>query len=152
MSGIWDETIRDNNQETVSEFPTLPEGTYAFEVEKVTGKEYQPKLGSKIGRCAEIDLQLRVEGNGQDVRVFDRLYSDPKTVWKMTAFSKCVGVFEEGMTPGQLLRKAEGAIGKAHVILRPAANGYQARNEIKAYLPQPQAPKAKETRSDDLPF
>ena len=149
MAGIWDEEIKDNQSGERNEYPTLPEGTYQFEVVKVTGKEYQPRLGSKIGKCAEIDVQLRVEGEKADVHVFDRLYSDPKTIWKMTAFAKCLGIFEAGMTPGQLLRKSEGCIGKAHIILRPATGEYAARNEVKAYIPQETTTKDSE---EDLPF
>lgn len=148
MASIWDEKIKDNNNNQENEYPTLPEGTYEFQVVRVTGKEYLPKPGSKIGRCAEIDLQLRVEGD-HDVHVFDRLYSDPKTIWKMTAFAKCIGVFEEGMTPGQLLRKCDGGIGNAHIILRPASNGYAERNEVGKYLPK-ENKEQKDT--EDLPF
>ena len=147
MASIWDAELKDTQEES-REYPTLPEGTYEFEVMNVTGKEYQPKPGSKIGRCAEIDIQMRVEGNGQEVTVFDRLYSDPRTVWKMTAFAKCVGIFSDGMTPGQLLRKANGTIGKAHFTLRPATNEYAARNEVKAYIAQ----EPKKVESDELPF
>lgn len=150
MANIWDVTLTDNNTNTTKEFPTLPAGRYQFEVVKVTGKEYQPRAGSKIGRCAELDLQLRVEGEGKEVTVFDRLYSDPKTIWKMTNFAKCIGVFKAGMTPGQLLRAAETNIGWADFTLTPATNEYPARNEVKAYV-VPEGPKALET-PEDLPF
>lgn len=133
MANIWDEELKDEKQD-VKEYPTLPAGEYEFEVVKATGKEYSPKPGSKIGKCAEIDLQLRVEGNGTEVTVFERLYSDPKTVWKMTAFAKCIGIFASGMTPGQVLRNCEGKVGKAAFLYRAAAGSYPARNEVKNYI------------------
>lgn len=149
MASIWDETINDNTSSERREYPVLPEGRYQFEVVKVTGNEFQPRVGSKIGKCAEIDVQLRVEGKDQDVNVFDRLYSDPRTIWKMTAFAKCIGIFEAGMTPGQILRKSEGCIGQADITLRPATDEYPARNEVKSYI-VPAAKAAPE--KDDLPF
>ena len=148
MSNIWDETLTDNSTNTTRDFPTLPAGRYQFEVTKVTGKEYLPKLGSKIGKCAEIDVQLRVEGDGKEVTVFDRLYSDPKTVWKMTAFAKCIGIFEPGMTPGQVLRKSTGNIGTADFSFREATSMYPARNEVKTYI----VPEEKAASNEDLPF
>lgn len=144
---IWDVPMKDDAVQE-NDFPVLPEGTYEFQVESASGRQYQPKPGSKIGVCAEIDVRLRVEGKGQDVRVFDRLYADPRTIWKMTAFAKCIGVFTPGMTPGDLMRKAEGQIGTAHIILRPATSEYPARNEVKAYI-------AKQTElpdAEELPF
>lgn len=150
MASIWDVTLTEDSTSTTKEFPTLPNGRYQFEVVKVTGKEYLPHAGSKIGKCAELDLQLRVEGEGKEVTVFDRLYSDPKTIWKMTAFAKCIGVFKAGMTPGELLRSAETNIGWADITLRPATNEYPARNEVKSYV-VPEGPKALKT-PEDLPF
>ena len=96
MASIWDTAMK---SEVTNEYPVVQPGEYEFQVEKATGKEYTPKPTSKIGRCAEIDLQLRVDTPTGEVRVFDRLYSDPTTIWKMTAFAKCIGVFSEGMTP-----------------------------------------------------
>lgn len=147
MASIWDAPLKDTQQEK-TEYPTLPAGEYTFQVVKATGKEYTPRPGAKIGKCAEIDLQLRVESTERDVTVFDRLYSDPQTVWKMTAFAKSIGVFKAGMTPGELLRNAQDGIGKAFVKLAPASNGYPARNEIGKYI---EAPK-KDVEADDLPF
>lgn len=142
MASIWDAAM---TGEVKNEFPVAEPGEYEFQVEKVTGKEYTPKPTSKIGRCAEIDLQLRVETPKGDVRVFDRLYADPTTIWKMTAFAKCIGVFTEGMTPGELLRKAEGGIGKAFVKLTPASGNYAERNEIGRYIEKP-------VEKEELPF
>lgn len=149
--GIWDEALKEDTTRE-NEYPTLPEGTYSFEVVKVDGKEYTPTLGSKIGKCAEIDLRLRVESEDKEVIIFDRLYSDPKTLWKMTAFAKCIGIFKPGMTPGMVLKNCIGCVGKASVVLRPATTQYAARNEIKSYLPPAEVPAYNPTEAKDLPF
>lgn len=142
MASIWDVKL---NNDTKNEYPVAKPGEYEFEVENVTGKEYTPSATSKIGKCAEIDLRLRVETPEGDVRVFDRLYSDPTTVWKMTAFAKSIGIFQEGMTPGDVLRKAHGQIGKAFIKVTPANERYSERNEVGRYIEKPK-------KEEELPF
>lgn len=151
MANIWEIELTDDSQQTdKKDFPVLPAGRYEFEVEQATGKEYTPSPTSKIGKCAEIDLRLRVEpADGSPVLVFDRLYSDPKTIWKMTAFAKCVGIFKAGMTPADVLKACTGCIGIADIKVTPASGQYAAKNEVKAYLPK-QAPTIEDQK--DLPF
>jgi hypothetical protein len=115
----------------------------------VTGKEYTPKPTSKIGKCAVISLQLRIETPKGDVRVFDRLYSDPTTIWKMTAFAKSIGVFKPGMTPGDLLKAAEEGIGRAYIKLIPATSLYPEKNEVGRYI---EMEKPEKVDNKDLPF
>lgn len=143
---FWDTPIKSEPKK--SEYKVAKEGTYEFQVERVTGKEYVPGPSSKIGRCAEIDLQLRVETPEGDIRVFDRLYSDPLTIWRMTAFAKCVGIFAEFMTPGDLLNKANGTIGKAFIKYVPAKGEWAEKNEVGRYLEPETAP----DNSEELPF
>lgn len=141
MSDIWDAAL----PEEVKEFKVAKPGTYTFQVERAIAKEYTPKPTSKIKRCAEIDVQLRVETDDGDVMVFDHLYSDPSTVWKMTAFAKCIGIFQPGMTPGMLMRKCDQGIGRAEIGVREY-NG-RTSNEVKSYI----IPKeTKEVTDDDL--
>lgn len=142
---IWDTPIKDDNKNTNS-FPVAKPGEYEFEVEKIKGREYTPKPSSRIGKCAQIDLQLRVETPEGDVRVFDRLYSDPLTLWKMTAFAKSIGIFTDMMTPGDILQKAEGEIGKAYIKLIPANGQYPEKNEVGRYIEKPAAD------PEELPF
>lgn len=146
---IWDAKLEDTQES--HDYPTLPAGEYFFEVVKASGKEYEPKPGGKLKRCAEIDLQLRIETeSGTVVTIFDRLYSDPQTLWKMTAFAKCIDVFRPGMTPGDLLRASQGCFGKAFVKLRPATDQYAAKNEIGKYIAHEPVPDT--TTSENLPF
>lgn len=149
MASIWDVTLEDTTAEQ-NDYPVLPDGVYEFQVEKVTGKEYLPKPGGKIkNRCAEIDLQMIVETSEREYRVFDRLYSDPTTAWKMTAFAKSIGEFKTGMTPSELLRKAKDAIGNFRVKTK-VYNGKK-QNEVKEYIFKESAPAA-EVSDEDLPF
>lgn len=143
MASIWDVTLEDTNEAT-NDYPLLPDGTYEFQVEKVTGKEYTPKPGGKMGRCAEIDLQMRVDTADREYKVFDRLYTDPSAIWKMTAFAKSIGEFKTGMTPSALLRAAEGAIGNFEVRTHEY-NGKKS-NEVKRYIAKPTI------GNEDLPF
>ena len=149
MASIWDEALNENSTSS-NEYPTIPAGIYDFEVVGVRGKEYEPKPGAKMKKCAEIIVQLRVEGKEREVMVFEHLYSDPIAVWKMTAFAKCIGVFETGMTPGKLLKKAEGGIGRADFRLREAANGFPARNEVKTFIEK--KTEKKKLDFEELPF
>lgn len=146
MASIWETRLTDDATQNNS-YKVAKPGEYVFQVEKATGKEYTPKLTSKIKKCAEIDLQLRVETPEGDVRVFDRLYSDPTTIWKMTSFAKCIGVFRSGMTPGDLLKACNGAIGKAYIKLSPATAQYAERNEVGRYIE-----KSVTDQNEDLPF
>lgn len=135
-TSIWDSALPNNNEEQ-NDYPVSDPGEFQFQVVEAKGKEYLPSGSSKISRCAEIDVRLRVEGkiNGQthDVTVFDRLYADPKTVWKMTAFAKSIGVFKEGMTPGDLLKSIGDSIGNAEIGVREYNGSKQ--NEVKRYIP-----------------
>ncbi len=150
-NSIWDAKMDDSERK--SEFPVAQPGEYTFQVEKVVGKEYEPKPGGKIGRCAEIDVRLRVETPEGDVRVFDRLFADPLTIWKMTAFAKSIGVFKTGMNPGQLLRVAEGEIGQAYIKLIPANGQYPEKNEVGRYIEkETEVPQMKSSDNEDLPF
>ncbi|MBQ9046780.1 MAG: hypothetical protein IJ120_02660 [Solobacterium sp.] len=139
MADMWDNTLP---EETEQEHIVLKPGTYTFQVVTATGKIYEPKPTSRIGRCAQIDLRLRCESD-RDVTVFDSLYADPSTAWKLTAFAKCIGVYHQNMTPRELLKECEGGIGQVNLIVEEY-NGKK-RNRVKQYIPAVVAP-------DDLPF
>lgn len=142
-NSIWDATL----PEDAGGYKVAKPGKYTFQVEKVTAKEFNPKPTSKIrSKCAEIDLQLRVETPDGDVTVFDRLYSDPSTIWKMTAFAKSIGVFKSGMTPGMLMRQCQDGIGQVEVGVREY-NGKE-QNEVKGYI----AKEDPTDGTDNLPF
>ena len=141
-NSIWDATLPEDAGGNKVATP----GKNTFQVEKVTAKEFTPKPTSKIkSKCAEIDLQMRVETPDGDVTVFDRLYSDPSTIWKMTAFAKSIGVFKSGMTPGMLMRQCQDGIGQVEVGVREY-NGKE-QNEVKSYIEKEEAPS-----NDELPF
>lgn len=149
---VWD-TQMSGNDDKGKDFPVLPEGDYSFEVTGVTGKEYNPKPGAKMSKCAQIELKLRVESpdlKDKDVTVFDSLFSDPKMIWKMTQFAKATGIFHEGMTPSELMRQAEGAIGWVHVYVDEYQG--QKRNRVTRYIVKDPVPEKPTSAPDDLPF
>lgn len=150
---VWDVQMKSDTAKK-NEYPVAKPGEYEFQVEKALGKVFKPGPGSKIGQCAEIDLQLRVETPEGDVKVFERLYSDPICIWKMTAFAKCIGIFFENMTPGDVLKRAEGEIGRAKIKLIPATTQYPEKNEVETYIEKAKPAPAKKAEDDfeDLPF
>lgn len=148
---IWDTELVDDGQD--HSYPVADPGVYQFEVVDFKANEYKPKPTSKIGECAEFQLRLRVEakvdGKDKDVNVFDRLYSDKSTIWKIVQFAKSVGIYTDGMTLKEFYKKAPGTIGTVEIGQR-TYNG-KLQNEVKSYV----VPEKEETpviNDDDLPF
>lgn len=135
---LWNTSIESEGSGG-GDFPVAAPGTYYFDTKHCVGKNYVPKPTSKIGKCAEIDLQLSFEAkdkNGKDVtvNVFDRLYSDPSTQWKMAAFAKCIGIYHKGITPKEILEALYTTrTGEAEIDVE-TYNGKE-RNVIKKYIP-----------------
>jgi hypothetical protein len=154
MADIWDVKL-DDVDETAGDYPVLPAGTYEFQVESVKGSEFLPKPGGKIGHCAQIALVLRVDQPDREYKVFENLYTDPTTIWKITTFAKSIGLWHEGMTLPELMRNATGEIGNAELYVHEY-NGKKS-NRVKKFIfkkgtvPAAPAPSV-EIDSDDLPF
>ena len=142
MSDFWNTPVSDTQVD--NDFPVLDPGTYEFEVVKVTPKEYIPKPTSKIGRCGQIDLQLRVNEN---VYVFESLFTDPSTSWKIGQFAKSIGIYYQGITPGEVIKKCVGMIGEAELNVEEY-NGRR-RNRVRRYIEKKEEPVVS---PDDLPF
>jgi hypothetical protein len=141
---MWDAALPEAENR---EYVVLPAGDYIFEVTEATGKEYVPSTTSKIKRCAMIALKLRIEGP-QDATCFENLYGDPSTLWKVTTFAKSIGVYHDGMTMGELLRKCQGAVGKASFIVHEY-NGKKS-NRVREFIAQSKP--AEPDLSEELPF
>ena len=138
---IFDQKVFDTPQEP-REFPVLDPGIYEFEVVKTTLKEYHPKPTSKIGHCAQLDVQLRINDK---YTVFESLFFDPTTSWKAAKFAKSIGLYneKEGVSPIELDKKAAGMIGNAELMVEEY-NGRK-RNRVRTYI-------EKVVKPDDLPF
>lgn len=144
---IWDKGLVDT--QTNNEYPVSLPGTYQFEVMNSIAKEYNPKPGGKIEKCAQLNIRLRVEGldeNGKaiDVTVFDNLFSAESTSWKMVAFAKAIGIYHPGMTPKELHDNCVGEIGTVDIKVGKDLKGFK-RNEVVAYIP-------KKVENEELPF
>ena len=137
-------------------YSLMPPGEHEFTVEASTGHEYKPGPDSKIGHCAQIKLTLIIEGTDTKgksarVKVFDNLFSDPKTEWKMTGFAKAIGSWREGITPWDLTQSA-GAIGRAVLGIEKDRNGID-RNKVIRYLePEPDPDQEPDLSPGELPF
>ena len=145
MTDIWDVEL--NGSET-NEYPVLPEGKYTFMVKNAVAKEYLPKENSKIERCAEIDLTLEVVSGGSKFNIFEKLFFAEKTVWKVTSFTKCIGIFFKGMKPKDVYKMCIGEKGEAVIGLREY-NGKK-QNFVKEFIEAPVNPV--DFDSKDLPF
>lgn len=141
---IWDEEVFDDGEDHT--FPVADPGTYSFEVVDLKASEYIPGPNSKIGRCASFNLRLRVEakvdGKDKEVNVFDRLYSDHSTSWKIKQFAKCVGIWHDKMTLREFLKKAPGTTGTAEIGQR-TYNG-KLQNQVNNYIDPDEAEEKKE--------
>ncbi len=151
--GVWDKPL--SGDTSGGEFPLLNPGEYEFTVKSAVGAEYRPKPGAKLGHCAQIKLTLVVEGKSTkgkeiSVNVFDNLFSDPTTEWKMSAFAKSTGIWHDAMTPWDVTQRAEGMIGRA--VLRIGEYNGNKRNEVVRYLYEDKEPQEALVTGDDLPF
>ena len=138
---IFDQKVYDTQPEQ-TEYPVLDPGVYEYEVVKTTLKEYHPKPTSKIGHCAQLDVQLRIKDK---YNVFESLFFDPSTAWKAARFAKSVGLYVDGISPIELDKKAVGCIGEAEFIIEEY-NGKK-RNRVRTYIE-----KKSVVKDDDLPF
>lgn len=152
--GVWDKPL--SGDTSGGEYPLLAPGEYEFTVKSAVGAEYKPKPGAKLGHCAQIKLTLIMEGKstkGKEIsaNVFDNLFSDPTTEWKMTAFAKSTGIWHDAMTPWDVTQRAEGMTGRATIRIGEF-NGNK-RNEVVRYLyDEPQEDEAIEITDGELPF
>lgn len=145
MTDIWDVELSGNE---TNEYPVLPEGKYNFTVKNAVAKEYLPNENSKIERCAEIDLTLEVVSGGTKYTVFDKLFFAEKTVWKVTSYTKCIGIFFKGMKPKDVYTMSIGEKGEAVIGIK-TYNGKKS-NTVKEYIEAPSNPL--EIDNGDLPF
>ena len=136
IENIWEKKLGGEEDLESGDYPVLPEGTYDFEVASCEGKAHEAKPGGKIGYCAEIDLRMVVKHEGRQISVFDRLYSDPKTAWRMRQFARCIGITEDEISPSDVLREGRDGAGRFYVGIREY-NGRQ-QNEVKTYYAQEQ--------------
>jgi hypothetical protein len=105
----------------------VPEGDYYFTVDDAGEKESQK--GNPM-----IELQLLVEHDGAEVRVFDNLVFVEAAFWKIDAFRVSTG---EKLVEGQKVNfEAEDCIGRrgrCHLYVDTYEG--RTRNKVDAYLP-----------------
>ena len=153
MMNGWDAPLSGDT----GEFPLLPAGEYEYTVSDASGKEYTPRPGGRYGACKQIKLTLIVEGKDtkgkeRSIKVFDNLFSDPQAEWRLNSFVKSAGIYTEGMTLGDVVRRAPGSVGRCTIRIHEY-NGRK-RNEVDRWIiPDPgEEPQDEVTNANDLPF
>ena len=143
MASIWDAKATDT-QPTQTDYPVLEPGIYEFEVVNSKLKEYFPKPTSKIGHCAQLDVRLQINDR---FNVFESLFFDPNTAWKVAKFAKSIGLYHaDGVGPAELDKNCVGKIGEAEIVVEEY-NGRK-RNRVKTFIEK----KEPVVSADDLPF
>ena len=145
----WDSEIIDDSQD----FEPIPEGDYAFRVAKFERGQYNG--GEKMGPCPVAKLELEVaEGEYEGRKVFENLYLNRKSMWKLASFFTCIGQRPVGLPKDEPMRmdwtRVPGSTGRAHIGQRTwkGRDGQErVDNQVTSFLPpdapaQPAAPAA----------
>lgn len=125
------------------DFPVAVPGKYEFTVRGITRKQFEGS--AKTAPCPLLVLDLVVDGKDEkgkdlEVRVFENLFVNEKSKWKLLQFAKCVDIYHDGITPAEIMKQGVGRIGKADFII-DEYNGTK-RNKVKRF----------HQAADDLPF
>ena len=132
-------------QKEYSELGLLPPGIYRFEV--IKAEEATSQKGNPM-----IKLTLKVNHEGKDRLVFDNIMEAFQK--KLYQFAHNVGLsdkYELGtLTAVDCLHK----VGYCEIIKRDAQGPYDAKNEVKSYLPKPtiEAIVTPDINEDMIPF
>lgn len=114
----WDDTLENDG----SEFVTLKEGDYVFEV---TNLERGAFSGSeKMCGCPKATLTLKVETPEGTANVYDDLILHKKMEWKLSSFFRAIGAKQKGEKMQMKWNSVIGSKGKAHIVI----NKYTDRN------------------------
>lgn len=124
----------------------LPEGDYDFTVDDAGEKESQK--GNPM-----IELQLLIENNGSQIRVFDQLTFTPSAFWKIDSFRIATG---EKLVEGEKVNFTAEECLRRRGRLRLFVDEYlgKKKNKVESYLPPSGTKPAgkKSVEPDDLPF
>ncbi len=106
----WGDSLENDG----SEFVTLPEGDFVFEV---TNMERGDFPGSeKMCACPKATLTLRVSTDEGTASIFDDLILHKKMEWKLSAFFRSIGLKKKGERTEMNWNKVVGSKGRAHFI------------------------------------
>lgn len=124
----WDGTIAAENEP--KEYVLLPEGDYAFTVERFDKSRYTPKSGSKIPECWAAVVHLKVyphQSDADPVPMQSRLFLHSVQEWKLSEFFLAIGQKKHGEPLRMNWNAVPGAQGYLHVNHREY-NGKQYNN------------------------
>lgn len=121
----WDSEIEKEN-----EFIFLPDGEYDF---KVVNMERGRFDGSdKMGPCPIAKLTLEIQSNAGTATIYDRLFLNSKSEWKLSSFFGAIGQKRHGTRLKMDWSKVIGSTGRAKIGKREY-NGRE-YNEVKSYI------------------
>lgn len=125
----WDEEISRE-----SEFVTLPEGDYDFEV--VNFERSRSKGSDRIPPSNMAVLELRITGDKDSTTITDYLVLHSKMEWKLSQFFRSIGLKKKGEPLRMNWNAVVGAKGRCKLIVEKYTNdkGEQREsNKIKQY-------------------
>lgn len=125
----WDEEISRE-----SEFVTLPEGDYDFEV--VNFERSRSKGSDRIPPSNMAVLELRITGDKGSTTITDYLVLHSKMEWKLSQFFRSIGLKKKGEPLRMNWNAVVGAKGRCKLIVEKYTNdkGEQREsNKIKQY-------------------
>ena len=131
-------------EEERGDFPVYPEGDYDFEVENVTYQQNKKKDAYQY----KVQFRIDAEG-GKSFKVWEYFKEVPSQEWKFTQFFKSIGRYN--VTDSSEMKNVIREIGRCHIVIDPAKDGYKEKNKIDRYYPMPQTQEP-EINPDDLPF
>lgn len=134
----WDDEIVDDGQQ--SDFVTLEDGNYDFEVIKFERTHYTPSASAKTPACNQATMSLKIETEEGVCIVRDNFPLASTMEWKMSAFFRCIGMKKHGEAFKMDWNGAVGHKGKAHIIKVEGTNGGIFFNNVDRYI----EPKGKE--------
>lgn len=121
----------------------LPEGEYDFEVVKAENKISKPKNGEREGSpMIKLDIRLYLD-DGAMRMVSDFLVFKESSMFKISQFSKCVGLYELYKAGKIDAEDCVGRGGKLKLKIDPEGE-FPSKNSVKSYV----VPKKKESVSD----
>lgn len=107
----WGDSIEQDG----SEFVTLDEGDYTFEVTKMERGDFPGS--EKMCACPKATLTLKVTSDKGTTTIFDDLILHKRMEWKLSQFFRSIGQKKKGERVEMKWNIVEGSKGRAHIVV-----------------------------------
>lgn len=129
----WEEEIEKDG----SDFQPIPEGDYAFTIEKFD--RGRSTGGGKLPPCNMATVYFRVNHEGRDVVIRENFILHTSLEWKLSELFRGIGMKKEGEKIRMNWSMLPGATGRAQVSLDPDRKDPNKKyNHIKKIYPKAQ--------------